>query len=74
MKWLSDNHVYIAVVRRWMGTKKDGILDVYRLYMDVEMDGTIWMWGYLIMPDNICRLQYFIEKGIAAFKKTFEDV
>lgn len=68
MKWLSENNVYIAITRRWMGNKESGVMDVYQLYMDVNVDGTIWQWGYLIVPDSIHFLQEFIKKGIKAFK------
>ena len=72
MKWLSDNNAVIIVSRRYMGTEKDGMLDVYKLYIDVTIEERIWQWAYLIMPENIKYLQEYIKLGIAAFKKTLD--
>ena len=68
MKWPKER-IDISLIRRFIGTPKDGVFDVYQLFMELTIGKSRYDWALCIALDNIKNLQEYVNMGIEACQR-----
>ncbi len=68
MKWPKEK-IDISLIRRWIGTPEDGIMDVYQLFMTLIIGKNRYDWALYIALDKIKNLQQYVNMGIEACRQ-----